>query len=207
MVQQPRDAGVRPEVPRAPGQGSPPPPERRTGPRFFGAVVLLVVGVPVALGVGTFAGLMLFGDDPDYETRLKLVTSVAVLVPVAGVLWIAWTLRVENRATAVALAVAGALVGFVAVGIVRAGFGSGTDGSPSPTVVNRSSHEVVVFVDRGELRPWVTLGPGETARADRPPFSLDGCYPSLRLVAKTSDGRLLGTLDRVCNNVVWELKE
>ena len=196
--------GVHAEMSRVPG----PPPGVRSGSRrrALWVALLLVVGVPLMLAASTFATLLLLGNQPDYQRPLAVVTTVAVLVPVGWALWLAWTLRAAHRVIAGMSALACVVVGFMAVG-VTAGFGSGPGDSPSPTVVNRSSHEVVVFADTGDLRPWVTLGPGESARADRPPFSLDGCYPSLQLVAKTGDGRLLGTLSRVCNNDVWEIKE
>lgn len=91
--------------------------------------------------------------------------------------------------------------------ITTAGLWSGDTDSHVPTVVNRSSHTVVVLAGMDQLHPWVTLEPGESAHADRPFMSTDGCYHGMQLEARTTDGRVIGTLATFCTNDRWEITD
>lgn len=172
-----------------------------------GAMALLVVGLPLALLATTFVTLEVLAWSPTYQTALKLTTSVTVLVVTGVAFWIGFRLEKWDRGSGSLVQAVSVFAAVTALPLVLVAAGStGSVGLAAPAVVNASSQTVVVLSGPpGSLHRWRTLAPGEQAVGDGAFLSTSGCYPNMGLEARTTDGRVLGTLDRFCASEIWRI--
>lgn len=172
-----------------------------------GAILLLVVGLPLALLATTFVTLEVLAWSPTYQMALKLTTSVTVLAVTGFAFWVGFKLEKRDRGRGSLVQAVSVFAAVTALPLVLAGAGSmGSVGTGPPTVVNASAQTVVVLSGPpGNLHRWWTLAPGEQAVGDGPFLSTSGCYPNMGLEARTTDGRVLGTLGRFCASEIWRI--
>lgn len=172
-----------------------------------GAIALLVVGLPLALLATTLVTLWVLDWSPTYQTALKLTTSVIVLVVTGLAFWIGFRLEKRSRGAGSLVQAVSVFAAVTALPLVLVG-SAGSVGVAAPVVVNASSQTVVVLSGpQGALHRWRTLAPGEQAVGDGPFLSTSGCYPNMGLEARTTDGRVIGTLDRFCASEIWRITD
>lgn len=199
--------------PAASHPGGDPPKVESPGTRVpvrdgaAGAMALLVVGLPLALLATTLLTLRVLDWSPTYQTALKLTTSVTVLLVTGSAFWIGFRLEKRDRGAGSVVEAVSVFAAVTALPLVLAGVGgAGSVGVAAPAVVNASSQTVVVLSGPpGSLHRWRTLAPGEQAVGDGPFLSTSGCYPDMGLEARTTDGRVIGTLDRFCASEIWRI--
>lgn len=190
------------------GQPHPGQPHQRS--RVAGLVTLamavLVVGLPLMLYLSTGVTLSILSWSPTYEVWLSVTLSLAIVATTGLVVWLGRKIRRRSRATG-SLVVAAGLFAAVTSLIAANGALDTRVNDPHPTVVNASSNTIIVFTGVDDLRQWTTLAPGGSAQGDRPFLALDGCYRTLRLEARTPDGRVIDTRNGICNNDIWQITD
>jgi hypothetical protein len=170
------------------------------------AMAVLVVGLPLMLYLSTGVTLSILSWSPTYEVWLSVTLSLAIVATTGLVVWLGRKIRRRSRATG-SLVVAAGLFAAVTSLIAANGALDTRVNDPHPTVVNASSNTIIVFTGVDDLRQWTTLAPGGSAQGDRPFLALDGCYRTLRLEARTPDGRVIDTRNGICNNDIWQITD
>jgi hypothetical protein len=172
------------------------------------AVVVLLIGLPVALVLTTIVTLKVLAWSPSYQTTLSIATSVAVLVMTGLTLWMGVRVHRSRPVAGGLIVVASVFAAATALLLTLGGLRTTEGGVPPPTVINASSQTVVVLAGpEDNLNRWTTLSPGEHADADIPFFATDGCYRDMWLEARTTDGRVIGTLFNPCTGDTWRITD
>lgn len=181
-------------------------PLRVGGPTTGQAVALLVIGLPLALVLTTFVTLKVLGWSPSYQASLSVATTVAVLAVTGVTFWMGVKIRRRKRPAGRRIMAASVFAAVTAIMLTGGLMGAGAGDVPPPSVINASSQTVIVLAGPdGNMHRWTTLSPGEHVDAD-PPFA-DGCFYGMWLEARTTDGRLLGTLFKPCMGEIWRITD